>query len=495
MKYDPRTPVAVFLGPSLDLETAVSILPANYYPPVLLGDVYRLIATGIETIVIIDGVFHASTPVWQRELLAAIYAGITVIGSTSMGALRAAELHHYGMIGLGKIFSWYRDGVIEGDDEVALQHLDAHFDYRSVSEPLVNIRYNLQRACERGFIERRQSDEIIAYLKKRYFGDRSYEALFKSPPFLNLLPSTQDCLREFLKKEAENLKHKDAMDTLKFVATMKMPYASSLGNIREARKSPHAVFGVLMRGSLTQKDELVPLQKILECAVTDQEAVLQTLHQAARRFYLGQWIEMRDLEPPTSFTRQYYESWCKRYIASGKEKWLRANGLTLHELRDELYERARTDWLLEQSPDSFGLNFDSSRAFAEALSAERVAVTGDRNDRHNILREGMENCFICDWARRCGIACSKEVVDDFLQGWLQEQAIEDLNDWLRERNIREAVFSRFFSDHALAHWLVEKSPAYFGFDTWFIDILILRELQVAGQVASLSETYKVATNS
>ena len=99
MKYDPKIPIAVFLGPSLDRETARGILPANYYPPVRLGDVYRLLATGIQMVVIIDGLFYASTPVWQRELLAGLDFGITVVGASSMGALRAAELAPYGMIG------------------------------------------------------------------------------------------------------------------------------------------------------------------------------------------------------------------------------------------------------------------------------------------------------------------------------------------------------------------------------------------------------------
>ena len=71
MTYEARIPIAVFLGPSLDLATARSVLPANYYPPVRMGDIYRLLATGVRLIVIIDGVFHASVPVWQREMLAA----------------------------------------------------------------------------------------------------------------------------------------------------------------------------------------------------------------------------------------------------------------------------------------------------------------------------------------------------------------------------------------------------------------------------------------
>jgi hypothetical protein len=92
MRYDASVPLAVFVGPSLPQIRAQEILPANYYPPVKMGDIYRILATGVQTIIIIDGVFHGTTPVWQREILAALQNGIRIIGTSSMGALRAAEL-------------------------------------------------------------------------------------------------------------------------------------------------------------------------------------------------------------------------------------------------------------------------------------------------------------------------------------------------------------------------------------------------------------------
>ena len=114
----------MFLGPSLARDKARSVLDADYYPPAGKGDVYRIIASGVKTIVLIDGVFHNAPSVWQRELLDAMDEGIRVVGAASMGALRAAELHLFGMIGRGTIFEWYRDGIIEGDDEVALLHAE-----------------------------------------------------------------------------------------------------------------------------------------------------------------------------------------------------------------------------------------------------------------------------------------------------------------------------------------------------------------------------------
>jgi hypothetical protein len=71
----------------------------------------------------VDGYFERVPAVWHKEVLWAISQGIRVYGSASMGALRAAELSAFGMIGIGKIFEWYRDGVIERDDEVAVAHM------------------------------------------------------------------------------------------------------------------------------------------------------------------------------------------------------------------------------------------------------------------------------------------------------------------------------------------------------------------------------------
>ena len=65
------------------------------------GDIYRVIVSGVKTIILIDGVFHSTPSVWQRELLQAMEEGIRVLGASSMGALRAAELHPFSMIGYG----------------------------------------------------------------------------------------------------------------------------------------------------------------------------------------------------------------------------------------------------------------------------------------------------------------------------------------------------------------------------------------------------------
>lgn len=115
-----------------------------------------------------------------------------------MGALRAAELAPYGMIGCGTVFHWYMQGQIEGDDEVALLHAPATQGYRGVSEALVNMRHTLARTCQARILACNACADLLAWLKGLFYGHRTYDALFASPPFVRLPPPTQQALRTFL---------------------------------------------------------------------------------------------------------------------------------------------------------------------------------------------------------------------------------------------------------------------------------------------------------
>jgi hypothetical protein len=144
--------VIVFLGPTLSRPEAAELLEAVFRPPARRGDIHRALRDQFRTIVLIDGEFHGRPSVWQREILDALAEGVAVHGSSSMGALRAAELYSFGMVGHGRIFEWYRDGVIDADDEVALTYGPVELGYPPLSEPLVNIRATLAAAVPSGIV-------------------------------------------------------------------------------------------------------------------------------------------------------------------------------------------------------------------------------------------------------------------------------------------------------------------------------------------------------
>ena len=88
-----------------------------------------------------------------------------------MGALRAAEMQHYGMVGVGRIFEMYSRGEVEGDDEVALV-----FDPDSMeplSEPMVNIRCFLSEAVKAQMISSSVELELLQQLRSIYYPRRT----------------------------------------------------------------------------------------------------------------------------------------------------------------------------------------------------------------------------------------------------------------------------------------------------------------------------------
>src|SRR5215470_11682231 len=145
--------MCVFIGPTLRREEVAAICDADCLPPVAQGDVYRATQRGARSIGIIDGYFSGAPSVWHKEILWALSQGVRVFGSASMGALRAAELHGYGMRGVGRIFEAFRDGALEDDDEVAVVHGPEGIGFAPVSEPMVNIRATLARAEMEGVLE------------------------------------------------------------------------------------------------------------------------------------------------------------------------------------------------------------------------------------------------------------------------------------------------------------------------------------------------------
>ena len=114
--------VYVFTGPTISPAEARRELEAVYLPPAAEGDVYRVTLHRPQAIGIIDGYFQSVPTVRHKEILWAMSRGIHVFGSASIGALRAAELTAFGMEGVGAVFEFYRDGMLEDDDEVAMAH-------------------------------------------------------------------------------------------------------------------------------------------------------------------------------------------------------------------------------------------------------------------------------------------------------------------------------------------------------------------------------------
>jgi hypothetical protein len=213
----------VFLGPTMPVEAAREICEAIYLPPVAMGDLYALEDARPSTVAIIDGTFQNAPAVWHKEILYALSRGTRVIGASSMGALRAAELHQFGMEGVGAIYEAFRDGIYNDDDEVAVMHAAREHGYRPLSEAMVNIRAGLREALDRGLIGSKTRDELVRQAKRVFYPERSWPALFKIGLQEGLPSDEMGRLETYVRSEKPNAKRADATLLLNMLATKGPP--------------------------------------------------------------------------------------------------------------------------------------------------------------------------------------------------------------------------------------------------------------------------------
>ncbi|MFG2174712.1 TfuA-like protein [Streptomyces niveus] len=170
--------VHVFAGPTIPTARVSELLPdAQVHPPVRHGDLLRLQLAPGDTVLIIDGLWHQSTPVRHKEVLMLLVEGIAVVGAASMGALRAAELEPFGMLGIGAVFRAYRDGDLDADDEVAVVQGP---DGQALSHALVNLRTALHRAADGGQITTAEAHALVELARDLPYPRRTWRALARA---------------------------------------------------------------------------------------------------------------------------------------------------------------------------------------------------------------------------------------------------------------------------------------------------------------------------
>ncbi|PTD17903.1 transcriptional regulator [Sphingomonas fennica] len=161
----------LFAGPSL-WGSGMPIPPGiALRPPAACGDIVRALAERPRAIGLVDGIFETRPSVWHKEILAALAEGVPVLGAASLGAIRAAELHSCGMIGVGAIFRAYRSGLIERDDAVMVSHAPPALAHRPLTVALVDIG-----ACTRNWpdADRRL---VLRIADRLNFRDRNWDRL------------------------------------------------------------------------------------------------------------------------------------------------------------------------------------------------------------------------------------------------------------------------------------------------------------------------------
>ncbi|OSC43145.1 TfuA-like protein [Mycobacterium decipiens] len=170
--------VVVTAGPTIGAaEIRAAVPTAEVVPPISFGQALGYGLRPGDTLLIVDGLFFQHAPVRHKELLTLIADGVRVIGSSSMGALRAAELHPFGMEGYGWVFESYRYGLLEADDEVAMVHGEPNDGYPVFVDALVNMRHTVAEAVKTGVLAAPMANQIIKAARTIPFTLRTWHRL------------------------------------------------------------------------------------------------------------------------------------------------------------------------------------------------------------------------------------------------------------------------------------------------------------------------------
>jgi hypothetical protein len=249
----------VFVGPSLPVSEVRALHPeVLIHAPVRQGDIVSVLrAHRPAAIGIIDGVFLNVLSVWHKELLLALDAGVAVFGAASMGALRAAECAPFGMVGLGRIYARFADGTLTRDDEVAVAHATAEFGHRSLSEPLVNLRFNLEAAAMAGVIDKDLAAALIDEAAAVYFPDRCWPRVLASA----LLSGMQRAaLEAYLSEHTIDHKAADARLLLRTMAALANNKGTSPSPSQAPAVAPWTLENTHYLQALVERDRWSPRQ-------------------------------------------------------------------------------------------------------------------------------------------------------------------------------------------------------------------------------------------
>lgn len=379
--------VYVFTGPTISAIEAKEELEAVYLPPAAEGDVYRVTLKRPRAIGIIDGYFQSTPTVRHKEILWAMSQGIHVFGSASIGALRAAELASFGMEGVGTIFEFYRDGILEDDDEVAIAHGPREVDFLAGSEAMVNIRQTLRKAQRLEIISTELRTTLEKIGKELFYPDRSYPTLLRNASECGVAGADLARLRQWLPQGKVNQKREDALAMLRLMRgrlaeglgpkTVSYSFEhtamweSSWRQGGEFRFDSNAQPGMVMHDSLLDELRLEGDQYNQHCLMG-----LERFFAIREANHLGMTVTSEDRREAELGFRQ------ERNLvdAAQLERWMNDNGLDHHDFDSLMMDEARIRWVHQRAqfvshsclPEQLRLSGDYPRLLARLLAKNRL---------------------------------------------------------------------------------------------------------------------------
>lgn len=202
--------IHVFAGPSLSGSPVLELDGVCPHPPIAHGDLYRLGLAPGDVVLIVDGVYQHIAPVRHKEILELYSTGTPVYGTASLGALRACEHQGHGMVGLGTVFAWYRDGRLISDADVALTHGDADIGFRAFTHALVSVLGAADRLVADGRLDPGTALRVVELARSVHFSLRTNAALLALAGEQGLADSTRLVIDELGAGGRGDIKRLDA---------------------------------------------------------------------------------------------------------------------------------------------------------------------------------------------------------------------------------------------------------------------------------------------
>ena len=189
-------------------------------PPIKKGDLDKLHTDS--PVLIIDGYFGNHLAITPKECLKYLNTGRVLMGSSSMGAIRASELWQYGMIGIGTIYNLYRLGHLQSDADVAVlyskKRSDQSKNLQELTYSIAHIAAVLLHMEKLGFIIQSKSYELIQLAKKIHFEERFPTTFINSMQKIDGLSSNFFLLfKKYMASEIHHPKIKDAHEAIGYL--------------------------------------------------------------------------------------------------------------------------------------------------------------------------------------------------------------------------------------------------------------------------------------
>ena len=211
--------IKVYAGMSAQKSDVQSILPdAIYAPPVQNGDILSDIEDGVNSILILDGFFHQTLSVSPSEIMDALRRGIRVFGASSMGALRAAELEVYGMVGIGDVFEHIQNADTFRDDFLGQMFVDGWLQIQETFVTYIEFEINLKLLLGQRRVSRATYKTLTALYAELHYTERNL------PMLATRIRSEHRNTKQLLSAATHALsrmprpKHRDAQKALRVVS-------------------------------------------------------------------------------------------------------------------------------------------------------------------------------------------------------------------------------------------------------------------------------------